>query len=150
MPREFKTILCPTDFSDESYHAIDYGLRFAKAWDAALIIAHIIHTPTGELYQPVGDVIHVLTFDEAKRRDLARLEEIRDTRLSGYANCELLVEIGDPYQQLMAITQRRQVDLIVTATHGRSALEHLILGSVAEKMIRHARCPVLVVRRDTE
>jgi universal stress protein A len=150
MPREFKTILCPTDFSEDSYRAIDYGLRFAKAWNAALLIAHVIHMPTGELYEPVGDVVHTLTFDEARRRDRARLEEIRTTRLGGYAKCEILVEIGDPYQQLMAITQQRQVDLIVTATHGRSALEHLILGSVAEKIIRHAPCPVLVVRRGSE
>ncbi len=150
MLREFKSILCPTDFSEESYRAIDYGLHFARVWDATLLLAHIIHTPTGELYEQVDDVVHVLTFDEATRRDKARLEEIRNTRLRGYANCEVLVDIGDPYQQLMAIAQQRQVDLIVIATHGRSALEHLILGSVAEKIIRHALCPVLVVRRGTQ
>ncbi len=150
MPSEFKTILCPTDFSEESYRAIDYGLQFAKVWDATLLLAHIIHTPTGELYQPAGDVVHVLTFDQATRRDLTRLEEIRDTRLEGYANCEVLVDVGDPYQQLMAIAQQRRVDLIVIATHGRSALEHLIMGSVAEKIIRHAPCPVLVVRRGAQ
>jgi universal stress protein A len=148
MLRDFQNILCPTDFSEESYLAIDYGVRFARNVGGTLLIAHIIHTPTGELYQPIGEVLHVLTFEEAKQRDLARLAELRDQRLNGYPNCELIVEIGDPYEQLMAIVNQRHVDLIVTATRGRSALEYLIMGSVAEKIIRHAPCPVLVVRRE--
>lgn len=146
MLREFKTILCPTDFSEESYLAIDYGLRFAQSADGTLLIAHVIHVPSGELYEPAGDRVHVITFDEARRRDFARLEEIRSQRLGGYPKCELLIDIGDPSQQLVAIAQQREVDLIVTATHGRSGLKHLGLGSVAENVIRHAPCPVFVVR----
>ena len=147
MPREFKTILCPTDFSEESYRAVEYGLRFATVSDGSLLLAHIIHVPTGELYQPDG---HVLTFDEAKRRALAQLQAVRQQRLKNYSKCEVLVEIGDPYEQLMAIAKQRKVDLIITATHGRTSLQHLVMGSVAEKIIRHAPCPVLVVRRGAD
>ncbi len=147
MLSEFKTILCPTDFSDESFLAIAYGLRFAQSTDGTLLIAHIVHIPTGELYETAGGTAHVMTFDEARHRDLARLEEIRAQQLGGYAKCELLVDVGEPYDQLMAIAQQRQVDLIVTATHGRTGLRHLVLGSVAERIIRHAPCPVFVVRR---
>lgn len=145
--REFKTILCPTDFSDESYRAIGYGLRFATAAGGTILLAHIIHVPSGELYQ---DTRPTLTFDEAKRRGLARLEEIRAQRLGGYSKCELLVEIGDPYEQLMEIIRQRKVDLVITATHGRAGLGHLVMGSVAEKIIRHAPCPVFVVRRGAD
>lgn len=150
MLSEFKTILCPTDFSDESFLAIEYGLRFAQSTDGALLIAHIIHIPTGELHESAAGTVHVMTFDEARRRDFARLEEIRAQRLGGYPKCELLVDVGEPYEQLMAIAQHRQVDLIVTATHGRSGLQRFVLGSVAERIIRDAPCPVFVVRRGLE
>ncbi len=143
--REFKTILCPTDFSEESYRAIDYGARFAKASDGRLLLAHIIHVPQGELYQPDRPT---LTFEEGKALAMARMEEIRHKQLADCSTCELLVDIGDPYEQLKAIADDRKVDLIVIATHGRTALQHLVMGSVAEKLIRHAPCPVLVVRRD--
>ncbi len=150
MLSEFKTILCPTDFSDESSLAIAYGLRFAQSTDGTLLIAHIVHIPTGELHETAGGTVHVMTFDEARRRDFARLEEIRAQQLGGYAKTELLVDVGEPYEQLMAIARQRQVDLIVTATHGRTGLRHFVLGSVAERIIRHAPCPVFVVRRGLE
>ncbi len=144
MPRELKTILCPTDFSEDSCRAIEYGVRFAKISDGTVILAHIIHVPSGELYQPDRPT---LTFEEAKARARTLLEDIQRKHTSGYPKCDLLVEIGDPHEQLIAIAKRRAVDLIVTATHGRSGLEHLVMGSVAEKVIRHAPCPVFVVRR---
>ena len=147
MPRDFKTVLCPTDFSEESYRAIEYGVRFAKGADGQVLVAHVIHMPSGELYQPDG---HVLTFNEAKRRAQALLEEVRQQRMSNYPRCELLVDIGDPYALLMAIAAERKVDLIVISTHGRTGLQHLVMGSVAEKIIRHAPCPVFVVRRGAD
>jgi universal stress protein A len=147
MPREFKTILCPTDFSEESFRAIEYGLRFAKAADGTLLLAHVIHVPSGELSQPDG---HVLTFEQAKQRTLTLLEELRQKRLQNYPKCELLVDIGDPHDVLIGIAAQRKVDLIIIATHGRSGFEHLVMGSVAEKIIRHAPCPLFVVRRGAD
>ena len=82
--------------------------------------------------------------------DRALLEQTRDKRLDGYAKCEILIEIGDPYEQLLAIASHHRADLIVISTHGRTGLEHLVMGSVAEKIIRHAPCPVFVVRRGTD
>jgi nucleotide-binding universal stress UspA family protein len=146
MPHNFKTILCPTDFSEDSYKAIEYGRQFASMTGAKLLLAHIIHVPSGELYRPDG---HILTFDEARQRTVALLQELRDKRLGGYQPCELLVDIGDPFDLLMGMSRQHNVDLIVIATHGRSALADLVMGSVAEKIIRHAPCPVFVVRRGT-
>lgn len=143
MPREFKTILCPTDFSEDSCRAIEYGVRFARTSDGVLLLAHIIHVPSGELFQSVRPT---LNFEDATARAQGLLEETRQKRAGAYAKCELVVEIGDPYEQLVALARRRNVDLIVTGTHGRSGLGHLVMGSVAEKIIRHAPCPVLVVR----
>lgn len=146
MPRDFKTILCPTDFSEDSYRAAEYGLRFAKVSDGTLLIAHIIHIPTDHLFTPGTPVP---AFDAMKQRSSVLLQQLRDQRLEGYPKSELLLEVGDPFEQLMAIAVQRKVDLIVTSTHGRTGLEHLVMGSVAEKIIRHGPCPVFVVRRGT-
>ena len=144
MIADFKTILCPTDFSEDSYRAIEYGTRFAQAADGTLLLAHIIHVPSGDLYQPDG---RTLTFTEAQQRTTERLTEVWQQRVGSYPKCELLVDIGEPYEQLVNIATQRKADLIVIATHGRTGISHLVMGNVAEKIIRHAPCPVFVVRR---
>jgi nucleotide-binding universal stress UspA family protein len=141
--REFKQVLCGTDFSESSFKALDYGLRFAKLAEGKLIILHLVHVPAGDL---LGEKAYTLNFDEAKNRMTEMLEEVRVNRLERYANTELIVDLGDPAEQIIQLASRRNVDLIVTSTHGRSGLSHLIMGSVAEKIIRHAPCPVFVVR----
>lgn len=147
MPRDFKTILCPTDFSDDSFRAIDYGKRFAQMADGTLLLAHIIHVPTEHLYDEGG---HLRTFDQLKRHGQEQLERARADRLADHPRCELLLEIGNPFEALMKIATDRKVDLMITSTHGRTGIQHLVMGSVAEKIIRHAPCPVFVVRRGME
>jgi len=144
MPRDFKTILCPTDFSEESGHAIAYGVRFAEISNATVLLPHIIHIPTEPYYDENG---HVMRFDELRVGVHVKLQECRDKYIPSAINSELICEIGDPYEQLMQLAKDRSVDLIVTSTHGRTGLPHLVMGSVAEKIIRHAPCPVFVVRR---
>jgi universal stress protein A len=147
MPREFKTVLCPTDFSEASGRAIEYGARFVRLSEGLLLIAHVIHIPTEQYRDEAGEV---LGFDVLKRRAEAQLSQACDRYAGGYHRTQLLLDIGDPFTQLMAIASDQRVDLIVTATHGRSGIGHLIMGSVAEKIIRHAPCPVLVVRNGAE
>ena len=143
MPREFKQILCGTDFTERSYLALDYALRFAKLADGRLLVAHFVHVPSGELYSHEE---WPRTFEEAKGRAMTLLAEVQRTRLEGYPKTELIVDIGVPAEQLLRVAKERGVDIIVTATHGRSELADLIMGSTAEKLIRHAPCPVFVVR----
>ena len=143
MPREFHTVLCGTDFSEASYRAADYGLRFAKNALGTLILTHVVHVPAGDL---LAEKAYTLNFQEAEARVMGFLQELQAGRLGGYPKCELRVEVGDPAEQLLKIARERKVDLVITSTHGRSGLAHLVMGSVAEKIIRHAPCPVLVVR----
>lgn len=145
--REFKKILCGTDFSESSYHALDYGLRFAKASDGTLLVVHLVHVPSGDL---LGEQAYTLNFAEVRNQMQALLDDLYTTRLQSYPKTELLIDFGDPSQQLIKVASDRDVDLIVTSTHGRSGLSHLIMGSVAEKIIRHAPCPVFVVRADVD
>lgn len=144
MPRDFKKILCGTDFTERSYAALDYALRFAQLSDGVLIVAHFVHVPTSDIYS--GEA-WPRTFDEAKERARALLVELHATRLKDYSKTELVVDIGNPAEMLLRLAQSQEVDLVVTATHGRSELADLIMGSTAEKLIRHAPCPVFVVRQ---
>lgn len=144
MPRDFKTILCGTDFTERSNHALDYALRFARLADSLLIVAHFIHVPDGDLYTRGH---WPRSFEEATERTRQQLNELCEKRLGGYAKVELLVEVGVPADQLIALAQERDVDVLVSASHGHSELRDLLLGSVAEKLIRHAPCPVFVVRQ---
>ena len=142
--RVFKTILCPIDFSDPSYAALEYGLGLAQAAGAKIILAHMLHNPSSEFFREDG---FVMPWDKAKERARALLEEARTKYLGGYANTDFVVETGDPHQLIVELARTRKADLIVIATHGRTNLAHLVLGSVAEKVIRYAPCPVFVVRR---
>jgi crotonobetainyl-CoA:carnitine CoA-transferase CaiB-like acyl-CoA transferase/nucleotide-binding universal stress UspA family protein len=143
MPRDFKTILCGTDFTDRSYLALDYALRFARLADGVLIVAHCVHVPSGDVYTHEA---WPRTFEEAKARTREMLEQVHATRLHGYPKTELVVDIGPPAELLIQLATERRVDVLFTATHGRSELADLLLGSTTEKLIRHAPCPVFVVR----
>jgi len=145
--RDFKIILCPVDFSDSSYDALEYGVRFARGADATLILMHVLHNPSDEFFHPEG---YVIGWDEAKAKARKLLEQARDERLQGYPKTELVVDIGDPHELILNLARDRKADLIITSTHGRTGLRHLVMGSVAEKIIRHAPCPVFVVRHDGE
>jgi universal stress protein A len=145
MPREFKKILCGTDFTERSYRALDYALRFATLADGLLIVAHFVHVPSGDVYTHEA---WPRTFEEAKARAKTLLEQVHQTHLHAYPKTELVVGIGAPAELLIQLAEQRGVDLVVTATHGRSELADLIMGSTAEKLIRHAPCPVFVVRQD--
>ena len=143
MTREFKTIICPTDFSDASFHALEYALQFARASNGTLVLAHILHDTMSEEFRPGG---HAIPFEEVVKRVKQHLETVRTETLGGYDRCELVAVVGDPHHEIVQLAAQRKADLIVVSTYGRSGFTHLLIGSVAEKVIRHAPCPVFVVR----
>jgi nucleotide-binding universal stress UspA family protein len=143
MPRDFKTIVCGTDFTEDSSHALAYALRFAKLAGGTLIVAHYVHVPSGDVYT-TGEWPR--TFQEAQARAKQLLTELHATQLESYPQTELVVDIGAPAELLLQLVKDRNADVLVTATKGRSELADLIMGSTAEKLIRHAPCPVFVVR----
>lgn len=147
MPREFKTIMSPTDFSEESLRALEYARRFAEMSQGTILVPHVIHISTEELYDEHG---HWRSFQELEKRAHEKLAEIRQTVLKDYPHVELIVSVGNPFEELMRLAQERKVDLLVISTHGRSNFQYLLIGSTAEKLIRHAPCPVFVVRRGAE
>jgi len=143
--KPFEKILVPTDFSEHSQFALGYAADLAKRYDAVLTLVHvypIVNYAAAEgfaLYTP--QQLAVLLSELSDRLKAEETELVAEgVRVTG----SLLQ--GDAYKELLELSA--QYDLIVMGTHGRTGFRHALLGSVAEKLVRTARCPVLTVCRD--
>ncbi len=137
-------ILVPTDFSQDSYRAIQYARALAGVFHSKVILLHVL--------VPVAapDLVYgPLVWDEAKALESAK-GELEKLRAKAHFPEEIdvicRVEMGHPFQVIADVGKESEADLILVATHGYTGFKHLVLGSVAERVIRHAPCPVLVVR----
>lgn len=137
-------ILCPTDFSVDSEHALRVAVRLANARDAELVIAHVWHLPSfafaGEAPLP-GEVISELV--ARSERDLA--DTARKATSFGAAHVSTMLLRGVPWDQIVKTVDDRAFDLVVMGRRGRSAVARFLVGSVTERVIRHAACSVLAV-----
>jgi nucleotide-binding universal stress UspA family protein len=137
----FLTIVVPTDFSANSAVAIPSALALAGKFGSRLILVHVIDAPSTDPGHATKDAFRGLV-------DMAReqLEEFGGREIGGAAPWTPDVAVGPPYLAITEAAKRHGADLIVLATHGRTGVLHLLLGSVAERVIRSAGCPVLTVR----
>ena len=141
----FKNILIATDFSEVSQHALLHALAMAKRYDAKLTVVHVA-PPEAQTPIPMEPV--PVELDWQKRRgaeSLARLEGFEALHMYPH---EMVLRQGNPWPEIRALIEQRGVDLIVLGTHGRGLIGTLLLGSVAEQVLRHATCPVLTVGPD--
>ncbi len=143
---EIKRILFPTDFMEGSKEAIPYAVDLAKKYGARLYLIHVIHDVTRAtgLYVPhvAVDELFKGMFQEAEKQIKKEyLEELR-----GFEDIQYDILRGIPYEEITKYAEENDIDLIVIATHGRKGLDRLFFGSTAEKVVKHARCPVLTVR----
>jgi universal stress protein A len=140
------TILVPVDFSDCSLQGLNYAIAFAEKFAAAKIIlldAIEIAYP----YNADGYAMYDLTaLIKAAQKDGERqMRQFVERAKFGRVPFETVVKTGSPIDAVSTIVKDRNVDLIITSTHGRTGINHVLVGSVAEKIVRHAPCPVLVV-----
>ncbi len=146
MAIEIKRILLPTDFSPYSAAATKYACEFATKFDAEL---HVLHTLEVHL-SPTPGFGMGLALPQYLRESKAAAEKalagVLDPQWgAGRKVVRALVE-GSPKVEIVRYARQHDVDLIVLATHGRSGLAHVLIGSVAESVVRTAPCPVLTVR----
>lgn len=144
----FHRILCPVDFSGYSRRAVETALELASSLGASLTLLHVVE-PTHELFPPPagllparapGDDLHA----DARRELESWSQEIRAHRAD--VPVSLATGDGSPSAAILdAVTSGAGHDLVVMGSHGRGGLERAILGSVADHVVRHASCPVLVV-----
>jgi nucleotide-binding universal stress UspA family protein len=150
MANSIKRILVPVDFSAPSRAALWRARELAATLGASVEILHVLDLPTprhiaAEGYVPVPPEF----VREMRRRAEERLEEWLATA-NVAADVQRSLGQGRPADEIVDCARDRSVDLIVMGTHGRGGVSHVLLGSVAEKVIRTAPCPVLTVRSATE
>ena len=138
-----KSILVPIDFSRISQKALDYAVPLAKQFGAKITVLHAIEPPPYSIdltYLPMGDGFPIGPMK--KELDALAKETIDPGLLK-----EVLVEIGTAFEVITNVARDSKADLIVITTHGHTGLKHVFMGSTAERVVRHAPCPVLVVRK---
>lgn len=139
-----KDILVPIDFSEPSGKAVQYALAFAKEFDAKITFLYVVEPPVFNDFEanPLA-----LDFERAQRSAREKMTALR-LQQGGDARYikEVKTAVGKPFQEIDRFASNLKMDLIVIATHGRTGLKHVLMGSTAEKVVRHAPCPVLVVR----
>lgn len=137
-------ILVPIDFSASSLNALEEAVEFARPYEAEVIVLFVIER---EFHTPLVLVPDPRAFLDAQTREAEqRLAQIA-TRLGGKnVRHRTMVEFGVPYQTIVDSARRLKADLIVMSTHGRTGLAHVLIGSVAERVVQHASCPILLLR----
>jgi universal stress protein A len=160
MSLDFKRILCPVDLSGFSLDALKLAVKIAESSGATLDILHVIHNPFDEMYMTAitetDPALMEMYANEPQRRAriLRATEEHSEVLLKQfchevvqhYPKVRYHVRKGDPFEAILDGAEDFMTDLIVLATHGRTGVKRLVIGNVAEKIVRHAPCPVLTVK----
>jgi nucleotide-binding universal stress UspA family protein len=143
---DWKRICCPIDFSDASRAAMQVAADLARRNGGTLRLLHAYPIP-GYTFPDGSVVASPRMMQELADGAQRHLEEWRDeaARL-GAPSVEVVKAIGEPAHEIVAYAAEQGIDLLVLGTHGRSGLEHALMGSIAERVVRKAHCPVLTVR----
>lgn len=141
-----KRILVPIDFSEHSKHALQYAVSFAKQFSSELILIYVVEQAVYAADLSFGQVAVPGFEKELRDRAKKELEELIKTSVTGGVKARSVVQSGKPFLEILDTAEDEEADLIIIATHGHTGVEHLLFGSTAEKVVRKAPCPVLVVR----
>jgi nucleotide-binding universal stress UspA family protein len=149
-----RRILVPIDFSEHSLYALDYADIFAREFHAELVLVHVVERTPYEIYAAQGVLPDVPMYplinnqlvdpEFVKAETKKQLDKLAGERRGG--PCTTEVRDGHPVDQVLKAAQDQRCDLIVICTHGRTGLSHLVMGSVAEKIVRLSPIPVLSIR----
>jgi nucleotide-binding universal stress UspA family protein len=160
MALEFRKIFCPVDMSEFSLQALRLAVDVAQASNATLDILHVIHNPFDELYMTAiaeadPAFLDAYALEPQKRANIVRATEehaevllkqfCRET-VKHHSKVRYHIKKGDPFEAILHGAEDFTSDLIVLATHGRTGIKRLVIGNVAEKIVRHAPCPVMTVK----
>ena len=160
---DVQKILVPIDYSSDSQQALLWGMSLAGKYGSRLGLLHVIPKAVEEVFPQgigvtsppayyyegmnpssrpfTGQAIIIDLVDKAR----SELQDFADKTLKTPTPLEVKVAVGKPAEEILRVTREEGVDLIVMGTHGRTGLRHLLLGSVAEEVSRHAMCPVFTV-----
>jgi len=146
----FSKILAPTDFSDDSKNALAYAIELAQKFGSEIIVEHVDQPLSPVMIGDLSPGLDMSTVNRiAEEQRLMALkeldQEIARLREAGI-KARSLMRVGAPFLEIVNAAQSEGVDLIVMGTHGRTGLAHVLMGSVAGRVVNKAHCPVLTVR----
>lgn len=141
-------ILCPTDFSEFSNQAIAYACELAEKFNAELHLLNVLQgydavaPGVGETFAPFTDWL-----PELRKQSEEQLAKLPGPEWVSKVKVHRTTRVGAPIDEIAKYAKEHSIDLIVQGTHGRRGIKHMLLGSVAENVVRYAPCPVLTVRK---
>jgi len=142
---DIKNILCPVDHSDCSKEALKYAVSFAIKDNSKLYLLHVIDIRTFD--ESINAMTPQIPDDETLAQLKTKLLDCIPEEMRDDMNVEALVVQGIPFVEIISTAKRNDVDMIVLGSHGRTGISHMMMGSVSEKVVRKAPCPVLTVRK---
>lgn len=148
-------ILAATDFSKFSGFAMEWAAFMAMCMKAELVILHVVPEEEGKIIKeimseggiarlPMG--IREDVVEERKKQCREQINMVFSREMKNSLKIEEIVKVGPPFLEIIGTAKEKDVDLIVLGTHGRTGLAHVLIGSVAEKVVHHAHCPVLTIK----
>ncbi|HLF86139.1 MAG TPA: universal stress protein [Nitrospiria bacterium] len=138
-----KKILVPTDFTVYSDHAIEYAIMVAREFEAKILLVHVIEP----MAYSVTDTVQIIDHYAALKTVAGPiLKNLQNKLLKKGLEVDTLLLDGTPYLEIVKKSRQAGIDLIIMGTHGRTGIKHVLMGSVAERVVRMAPCPVLTVR----
>jgi nucleotide-binding universal stress UspA family protein len=144
---DLRRILVPTDFSKSSANALTYGAEFAAKFEAEIHLLHVVQDLA--LFIPEAVMVAPPMMPPVEQFvSAARIALDRSVQELARTDVRIVPEVaeGTPFEEIVRFAREQNIDLIVMGTHGHTGLAHLFLGSVADKVVRRAPCPVLTVR----
>ncbi len=138
-----RTILVPLDFSEVSSHALDYAIELAQTLGASLHLVHALHVQA--LMTPGGD-----WWEGVRSAALDGLQAAQEQAEAAGCSCKTELSDAYPVDAILGAARANQVDMIVMGTRGYTGLKHVLLGSIAERTLRQAPCPVITLHGDGE
>ena len=147
LPRniDLDRILVPIDFSEHSKKALEYAVPFAHQFNATLDLLYVVEPTIYPADFSFGQVGFPNVEEELRVRGHHELEQLIVKTIGGRVKARAIVRTGKAFFEIDRYAQEEEIDLIIIATHGHTGIEHVLFGSTAEKVIRHAPCPVLVI-----
>jgi nucleotide-binding universal stress UspA family protein len=146
LPVSLKRILVPIDFSEHSKDALTYANTLAEQFRSELILVYVVEPIVYPSDLGFGQVAMPNLEPEFTARGKAGLAQLIKEHVMAGLTARAIVQTGRAFLEILNTAKEEHVDLIVIATHGHAGVEHLIFGSTAEKVVKRARCPVLMVR----